>query len=105
VNYLHKKFYVQKDGASSHTAEVVQTWLRGQFGKFFIDKKICPPRSPDLNPCDFYLWGHLKALVYYPLDDLKTNVAREIRKIPAESLKKRFFLIRKKMQIIRIRRR
>ena len=23
-----------------------------------------PPRSPDLNPLDFYLWGHLKALVY-----------------------------------------
>jgi hypothetical protein len=23
-----------------------------------------PPRSPDLNPLDFYLWGHLKSLVY-----------------------------------------
>lgn len=23
-----------------------------------------PPRSPDLNPCDYYLWGHLKQLVY-----------------------------------------
>jgi hypothetical protein len=22
-----------------------------------------PPRSPDLNPLDFYLWGHLKTLV------------------------------------------
>jgi len=23
-----------------------------------------PPRSPDLTPCDFYLWGHLKNQVY-----------------------------------------
>jgi hypothetical protein len=23
-----------------------------------------PPRSPDLNHLDFYLWGHLKSLVY-----------------------------------------
>ncbi|RXN07269.1 checkpoint HUS1 isoform X5 [Labeo rohita] len=23
-----------------------------------------PPRSPDLTPLDFYLWGHLKAIVY-----------------------------------------
>jgi hypothetical protein len=23
-----------------------------------------PPSSPDLNPLDFYLWGHLKSLVY-----------------------------------------
>jgi hypothetical protein len=22
------------------------------------------PRSPDLNPLDFYLWGHLKPVVY-----------------------------------------
>jgi hypothetical protein len=22
------------------------------------------PRSPDLTPADFYLWGHLKAIVY-----------------------------------------
>ena len=23
-----------------------------------------PPRSPDLTPCDFFLWGHLKSKVY-----------------------------------------
>ncbi|KYM96999.1 hypothetical protein ALC62_12323 [Cyphomyrmex costatus] len=23
-----------------------------------------PPRSPDINPLDFYLWGHVKSLVY-----------------------------------------
>jgi hypothetical protein len=29
-----------------------------------------PPRSPDLNPLDFYLWGHLKTLVYAaPVDN------------------------------------
>jgi hypothetical protein len=78
---------------------VVQTWLRSQFGNFFIDKESWPPRSPDFNPCDFYLWGHLKALVYNPLpktmDDLKANISREIRKIPTESLKNVFFELEK----------
>ncbi len=23
-----------------------------------------PPRSPDVTPCDFFLWGHLKYKVY-----------------------------------------
>jgi len=23
-----------------------------------------PPRSPDFNPCDFFLWGYMKELVY-----------------------------------------
>ena len=36
-----------------------------------------PPRSPDLNPLDFYLWGHLKALVYAtPVPDEEIHRAR-----------------------------
>ena len=31
-----------------------------------------PPRSPDLTPCDFFLWGYVKGLVYVP--PLPTNV-------------------------------
>jgi hypothetical protein len=32
-----------------------------------------PPRSPDVNPLDFYLWGHLKTLVYSnPTPDVDT---------------------------------
>ena len=49
------------------------------------------PRSPDLNPCDFFLWGHLKQVAYYPLpktlDDLKANLEREIKKISPAVLK------------------
>jgi hypothetical protein len=41
------------------------------------DRGICrggptawPPRSPDLSPLDFYLWGHLATLVYAaPVDN------------------------------------
>jgi hypothetical protein len=29
-----------------------------------------PPRSPDLNPLDFYMWGHVTTLVYAaPVDN------------------------------------
>jgi hypothetical protein len=31
---------------------------------------VWPPRSPDFNPLNFYLWGHLQALVYgAPVDN------------------------------------
>ena len=23
-----------------------------------------PPRSPDLTPCDFFLWGYIKSIVF-----------------------------------------
>ncbi|KAJ4447321.1 hypothetical protein ANN_09325 [Periplaneta americana] len=48
-----------------------------------------PPRSPDLNPLDFYLWGHLKSLVYSsPVPDLESlrnrivACSEDIRNIP-----------------------
>ena len=31
-----------------------------------------PPHSPNLTPCDFFLWGYVKGLVYVP--PLPTNV-------------------------------
>lgn len=30
----------------------------------FVKGPAWPPRSPDLNPFNFYLWGHMKSLVY-----------------------------------------
>ena len=86
----YEKYYFQKDGARPHTTAIVQTWLKGEFGKKLVDKDLWPPRSPDLNPCDFYLWGYLKPVVYNPLpktlDDLKANLEREIKKIPKNSV-------------------
>ena len=49
-----------------------------------------PPRSPDLNPCDYYLWGHLKSKVYNPkplnLQQLKDNIIKEIKNISKTDL-------------------
>jgi hypothetical protein len=48
---------------------------------------ICawPPRSPDLNPCDFYLWGYLKNRANLPMPksilELKAIIAREMKNI------------------------
>jgi hypothetical protein len=34
------------------------------FGDRVVSRGLWPPQSPDLNPCDFYLWGKLKDKVY-----------------------------------------
>ena len=50
-----------------------------------------PPRSPDLTPPDFFLWGYLKSKVYvnkpHTLEELKTNIRQEIAAIPVKMLK------------------
>ena len=46
----------------------------------------CPPRSPDFNPCDIWLWGYLKAMVYRnaitSVSDLRESIERHVRNIP-----------------------
>jgi transposase len=63
----HLPIWFQQDGAPPHYATAVRNWLNVQFPDRWIGRRGAvewPARSPDLNPCDFYLWGHLKALVY-----------------------------------------
>ena len=42
--------------------------------------------DPDLNPCDYFLWGYLKSLVYASpapttIAELKARIKKEIRGI------------------------
>ena len=74
----YRKYYFQQNGTAPYTANMVLECLGDHLSTKFIDKKKWPPRSPDLNPCDFYLWGYLKSVVYNPLpktlDELKENI-------------------------------
>jgi hypothetical protein len=61
--------YFMQDGVIPHTANETIQALRGVFGEIngedkIISKGLWPPRSPDLNPYDFYLWGKLKSVEY-----------------------------------------
>ena len=56
-----------QDGAPSHTAVVVRRRLQELFPGLVVGighNIEWPPRSPDLTPLDFFLWGHIKAKVY-----------------------------------------
>jgi hypothetical protein len=51
------------DGAPAHFDRVVKDHLNEQWiGRG--GPVSWPPRSPALTPIDFYLWGHLKTVVY-----------------------------------------
>ncbi|KFM75033.1 hypothetical protein X975_05140, partial [Stegodyphus mimosarum] len=56
-----------RDGTPPHVAVQVQQILRQKFtterviSRYF--RTAWPPRSPDLTPCDFWLWGYLKSKV------------------------------------------
>lgn len=66
--HQRNRIYFMHDGAPPHFGRQVRAYLDDMFGSRWIGRRpaphIWPPRSPDLNPLDFYLWGALKAKVY-----------------------------------------
>ena len=81
----------QQDDATSHTARVTIDLLKDKFGERVISRNgpvKWLPRSCDLTPLDFFLWGHIKSLVYAnkpaTLDVLNDNIQREIANVPIE---------------------
>lgn len=79
-NNVNEQLFMQ-DGAPPHYANNVRQWLDVKFPGKWIGRRgpiDWPARSPDLTPLDFFLWGHLKHLVYskesYDLECLKQNI-------------------------------
>ena len=55
--------WFQQDGATCHTAEATLDVLRPVFEDRIISRRadvFWPPRSCDLTPFDYYLWGAVK---------------------------------------------
>ncbi|GFW41844.1 uncharacterized protein TNCV_5541 [Trichonephila clavipes] len=93
-------FIWQQDGAPPHWHLSVHDlfhitvpiqWI----GRKEPTDKACiawPPRSPDLTPCDFYLWGLIKDCVYVSrlpadLSDLRYRMEAAVAKISSGTLK------------------
>lgn len=80
------------DGAPAHFAIAVREKLTERFGERWIGRGgpiNWPARSPDLNPLDYYLWGHVKSLVYstpivdiYQLEDRIVHSFQMIKEQP-----------------------
>ena len=69
--------------------------LGGMFDEHFISRSQpvnWPPRSCDLTPLDYFLWGCVKAHAYADkpasIDALEDNIEAFICEIPAEMLER-----------------
>lgn len=59
--------YFQQDGAPPHYSLLVRAYLNTTFPNRWIGRLgpiRWPPRSPDLTPLDFFLWGYVKERVF-----------------------------------------
>ncbi|GFU70500.1 putative DD41D transposase [Trichonephila clavipes] len=59
-NHDVKELWFQQDGATSHTTRATIDLLKDTFGDRLISRfgpVNWPPRSCDLTPLDYFLWG------------------------------------------------
>ncbi|GFX59933.1 DUF4817 domain-containing protein [Trichonephila clavipes] len=91
----HNELWFQQDGTTCHTARATIDLLKDTFGDHLISRfgpVNWPPRSCDLTPLDYFLWGYVKSLVCadkpqtpYHLED---NIRRVIADIRPQMLEK-----------------
>ncbi|GFW86913.1 uncharacterized protein TNCV_2810681 [Trichonephila clavipes] len=94
-NHDVQELWFQQDGATCPTALATIDLLKDTFGDRLISRfgpVNWPPRSCDLTPLDYFLWGYVKSLVYadkpQTLDHLEDNIRRVIADIRPQMLEK-----------------
>ena len=83
-----------QDRAPPHISLSVKRLLRSTFGEGRIISRcfnqVWPLRSPDLTPCDFWLWGYAKSKVnrYQPasIAALKAAIRQNVSPMTQEML-------------------
>lgn len=76
--------WFQQDGATSHTSRETITLLHEKFPQSVISLRgdfEWPPRSCDLTPCDFFLWGYVKSKVYVNRPQTVLQLKEEIQRV------------------------
>ena len=85
----HRNMVFMQDGAPAHYSNNVRNILNVELEGRWIGRRgpvEWPARSPDLTPCDFFLWGYLKNKVYSEknitsIEDLKVSIIRHVEEI------------------------
>lgn len=65
---IYRDMWFQQDGCPAHYARRVRDYLNTEYPDKWIGRLgsiLWPPRSPDLNPLDFFYWGCIKEKVYF----------------------------------------
>lgn len=89
------RIWFQQDGATPHTTRRVLARLKALFPGKVISKGgdfPWPPRSPDLSPLDFFLWGHLKERVFsqpvHTLRQLRTRIKAAVGSVSGSTVRR-----------------
>lgn len=105
LNLLERQsIYFQQDGAPAHNHHDVYELLNRRFRNNWIATNgpvQWPPRSPDITPLDFFLWGHVKDETYKQryntVEELQDRITAIITTIDGRTICKAVKSIQKRL--------
>lgn len=108
ISHLQPNILWQQDGAPPHWGKIVREFLNLEFPNRWIGRDgpiQWPPRSPDITPLDFFLWGFVKDTVYstkvHNISDLKHRITAAISQVTESMLQRTWSEIDYRMDILR----
>ena len=107
------RYWFMQDGATPHRTAAVFELLNQHFDDRVIglgyrnryDTGIdWPPSSPDLNPCDYFMWGYIKDVVYKKQYNTIEEVEQAIREafwnIPIQHINSAILNFSNRLQVL-----
>lgn len=96
--------YFQQDGATAHTAHATIEFLQRYFNNNrLISRNRWPPRSPDLTPLDFFLFGYLKNTVFktplHTLPELQDAITNAVNSVTEEMIRNVFNSLKTRINV------
>jgi hypothetical protein len=98
----------QQDDAPPHWAHIFREFLVMHFPGLWVGRDgpiSWSPRSPDITPLDFLLWGYVNEIVYKTtltsLDELKLRIVAAIETVTQPKLENTWMAIENSLDILR----
>jgi hypothetical protein len=98
--------WFQQDGAPPHTAYLTIDLLKNIFGDRLISSRCefnWAPRSPDLSPLDYFVWGYAKTNVFknnpHTIGELKVEIENFISSIPQDMCQRAINNMRRRINL------
>ncbi|GBL83059.1 hypothetical protein AVEN_165291-1 [Araneus ventricosus] len=99
-------FFSERSVTSNVYLDMLERWI-GRSGE--ADDVFCswPPRSPDLTPCDFFLWGYVKDRVYVPrmsktIEELKVCICNVLASVTEQMLQNVWREMDYRLDVVRV---
>lgn len=104
---LRRDMWFHQDGAPAHRVRLVKNFLNNRYRNRWIGigspVSEWPPRSPDLTPIDFFLWGVIKGKVFEQapttMENMRERIVDAFQSISVETLRNVQVSFRRRVQM------